>query len=96
MVIDFFAVQKAFKLLKDNLSSDFPHPTVLILTASRLKNEDLSSEIDLIQEKMMQVDAITFNEEENAQLLSLTGPFGHLFASELIKFNQDIQTSESF
>lgn len=77
------AVKQSFELLQRNLltigGGTTPH--VLIITASD-QYQDLTKEIDLVREKMMAVDILTLATANNAKLLSLAAPFGHLFAGK--------------
>ena len=48
-------------------------------------DEDLTSEIELVHEKMIQVDVITFSGvDDNLKLQPLSAPFGHLFAGKYL------------
>ena len=48
-------------------------------------DEDLTSEIELVHEKMIQVDVITFvGVDNNFKLQPLSAPFGHLFAGTFL------------
>jgi hypothetical protein len=56
-------------------------PNILIITATPVEEDDLTSTINLILDRKIKVDVVTFSNVQSPTLLNLT-PFGAVYASE--------------
>ena len=53
------------------MSQFYSSPNVLIFSTTRNLNEDLAGAVDFIRDQMLQVDVVTFTQEDNYRLLEL-------------------------